>query len=89
MDRSNLRGEPVKRASVYMPAELHDILREFAARKNASLSTVILAAIEDTYEDEIDLIAGELGLAEHLADPSSSVSLEALVAKRRARGRLT
>ncbi|MDO8614473.1 MAG: DUF6290 family protein [Dehalococcoidia bacterium] len=83
MQRSNFRRQPSKRASVYLPDELHEILTEFAARKNASLSTIILAAIEDTYEDEIDIIAGEMGLAEYLANPEDSISIQDLIAKRR------
>jgi hypothetical protein len=68
-----------------MPDDLHELMRELAVRKKTSMSKLILAAIEDTYEDEIDAIAGERGLAEHLADPSSSISWAELKSKLRAK----
>ena len=64
----------MRRVLVSIPDDLHELLREFAMRKGASMSRVILAAIEDTYEDELDAIAGERALAQHLADPLSTVS---------------
>jgi hypothetical protein len=75
----------VTRILVSLPADLHELLRELAVRKRTSMSKLILAAIEDTYEDEIDAIAGERGLAEHLADPSSSISWEELKSRLRAK----
>lgn len=71
----------MKRILVSMPEELHELMRELAARKKTSMSRLILAAVEDTYEDEIDAIAGEIGLAEHLDDPSSSISWDELKAR--------
>jgi hypothetical protein len=68
-----------------MPEELHELVRELAVRKGTSMSKLILAAVEDTYEDEIDAIAGEKGLEEHLADPSSSISWEELKARLKAK----
>lgn len=72
------------RILVSIPSELHDLLKELAVRNKTSMSKLILAAVEDTYEDEIDAIAGERGLAEHLADPSSSVSWDEVKEKLRA-----
>jgi hypothetical protein len=48
------------------------------------MSKLILAAVEDTYEDEIDAVAGERALARHLADPASSVSWDELKVRLRA-----
>jgi metal-responsive CopG/Arc/MetJ family transcriptional regulator len=71
----------MKRIPVSIPDELHEELRELARRKKTSMSRLVLAAIEDTYEDELDAIAAELGLQEYLADPSSAVSWEELKAR--------
>ena len=68
----------MRRILVSMPEDLHELVRELAVRKGTSMSKLILAAVEDTYEDEIDAIAGEKGLEEHLADPSSSISWDEL-----------
>lgn len=62
------------RILVSIPDDLHECLKELAVRNRTSMSKLILAAVEDTYEDEIDAVAGERALAEHLADPTSAVS---------------
>ena len=73
----------MKRVLVSIPDELHELLRELAHRKRTSMSKLILAAVEDTYEDQIDVIAGEVGLAEYLANPEDSISIQDYIAKRR------
>ena len=73
----------MKRVLVSIPDELHELLRELAHKKRTSMSKLILAAVEDTYEDEIDVIAGEIGLAEYLANPEDSISIQDYIAKRR------
>jgi Arc/MetJ-type ribon-helix-helix transcriptional regulator len=75
----------MKRILVSMPEELHELMRELAVRKKTSVSRLVLAAVEDTYEDEIDVIAGEKGLQEYLADPSSSIGWEELKARLKAK----
>lgn len=72
----------MKRILVSMPDELHELMRELAVRKKTSVSRLVLAAVEDTYEDEIDVIAGEKGLAEYIANPEDSISIEEYIAKR-------
>jgi len=73
----------MKRVLVSIPDELHELLRELAHKKRTSMSKLILAAVEDTYEDQIDVIAGEIGLAEYLANPEDSISIQDYIAKRR------
>ena len=73
----------MKRVLVSIPDDLHELLRELAHRKRTSMSKLILAAVEDTYEDQIDVIAGEIGLAEYLANPEDSISIQDYIAKRR------
>ncbi len=72
------------RILVSMPDELHDLMREIAVRNKTSMSKLILAAIEDTYEDDIDALAGERALSRHLADSSSSISWDELKNRLRA-----
>jgi hypothetical protein len=72
------------RILVSMPDDLHDLLRELALRNKTSMSKLILGAIEDAYEDEIDAIAGERALTRHLADSSSSISWDELKLRLRA-----
>lgn len=72
----------MRRILVSMPEELHELMRELALRKRTSVSKLILAAVEDTYEDEIDVIAGEKGLEEYLADPAAAITLDELIARR-------
>jgi len=73
----------MKRVLVSIPEDLHGLIRELAHRKKTSMSRLILAAVEDTYEDAIDMIAGEIGLAEYLANPEDSISIQDYIAKRR------
>ncbi len=73
------------RILVSMPDDLHELLKEVAVRKKTSMSKLILGAIEDTYEDDIDAAAGERALAEDLADPSGSISWDELSKRLRAK----
>jgi len=72
------------RILVSIPDDLHDVLRELAVRNRTSMSKLILAAVEDTYEDEIDAIVGERALARHLAEPSSYASWDEVKTRLRA-----
>lgn len=72
------------RILVSIPDDLHDTLKEMALRNRTSMSRLILAAVEDTYEDEIDAIVGERALAEHMADPISAVSWDEVKQRLRA-----
>ncbi len=67
-----------KQIAVYVDDDMHELIGLLAKQHSTSMSRLVLAAIEDTYEDQLDAIAGELGLAEYLADPSSAISWEEL-----------
>lgn len=73
----------MKRVLVSIPDDLHELIRELALRKKTSMSKLLLSAFEDLYEDEIDVIAGEKGLAEYLANAEESISIQDYMAKRR------
>lgn len=66
----------MKKLMVYLPEEVHDMLRELAFRNKTTMAAVIRQAIEETYEDDIDAIIMERELEEYVRDPSSAMSWE-------------
>ncbi len=73
----------MKKLLVSLPDELHEALRAIAFRHRTSMAELVRSATETVYEDEMDAIEAEKGLEEYLADPSSSISLDEYVEKRR------
>ena len=73
-----------KQIAVYVDDDMHELIGLLAKKHSTSMSRLVLAAIEDTYEDQLDAIAGELGLAEYLADPASAINWEELKHRLRA-----
>ncbi len=73
----------MRKLLVSLPDEVHEALREIAFRHRTSMSELVRSATEQVYEDEIDSIELEKGLDEYLADPSSAISLDDYIAKRR------
>jgi predicted transcriptional regulator len=67
-----------KNITVYVDDEMHKLVGLLAEKHSTSMSRLVLAAIEDAYEDDIDSIAGERGLKEHLADPNSGINWDEL-----------
>jgi hypothetical protein len=47
------------------------------------MSRLMRTAVETVYEDELDAIAGEIGLEDYLSDPNHGISVEELMARRR------
>jgi hypothetical protein len=66
----------MKRVQVLLDEDVHEERRRLAARKNSTMSALVRYAVDLSFEDELDAIAGEMGLEEHLRDPSSSISWE-------------
>ena len=50
-----------KQIAVYVDEDMHELIGLLAKKHSTSMSRLVLAAIEDTYEDQLDAIAGELG----------------------------
>jgi len=73
----------MKRLLVTLPDDLHEELRELAHRKKTTMSRLMRVAVETVYEDELDVISGELGLEDFLNDPDQGISIEELRARRR------
>jgi hypothetical protein len=76
-----LYPEVVKMAKllVYLDDDAHEDLKELAHRHKTTMAALVRYAIDKTFEDQLDVIAGERGLEEYLRDPSSAVSLDDLL----------
>ena len=64
---------------VYMDDDSHEDLKELAHRHKTTMAALVRYAIDKTFEDQLDVIAGERGLEEYLRDPTSAVSLDDLL----------
>lgn len=72
----------MKKLLVSIDDEVYEDLRVLAFRKRAPLAALVRYAIDRTFEDELDAIAGERALEEAARDPSSSISWEEYKARR-------
>ncbi|MGH7621356.1 MAG: hypothetical protein ACREMU_03365 [Gemmatimonadaceae bacterium] len=59
-----------------MEDERYEALRRLAFEKKAPMADLVRYAIEETFEDDLDGIEGEIALDEHLRDPSGSMTIE-------------
>jgi hypothetical protein len=66
----------VKRVTTYFDDDYYDYVRELAKRKQTSMSALLRYSLDLTFEDDIDVIAAEMALAEAERDPSSTISLD-------------
>jgi hypothetical protein len=66
----------VKKLLVYLDDDFHEDVKELAHRKRTSMAALVRYALDYTFEDELDAIAGERSLEEYLRDPSSAISLD-------------
>jgi hypothetical protein len=65
-----------KKLLVYLDEDFHEDLKELAHRKKASMASLVRYALDLTFEDDLDAIAGQRSLEEYVRDPSSAVSLD-------------
>ena len=72
----------MKRLLIYLDEERHEDLKELAHRKKTTMAALVRYALDKTFEDELDAIAGEQTLAEAAASPESSSSWEEYKAQR-------
>ncbi len=75
----------MKKLMVYLDDDFHGDLKTLAFRKKTTMAALIRYALDKTFEDELDAIAGERALEEAARDPSSTMSWEEYKASR-ARG---
>ena len=66
----------MKKLLVYLDEDTHEELKILALRKKTTMAALVRHALDATFEDELDAIAGQLGLEEYLNDPSSSITLD-------------
>ena len=66
----------MKRLLVNLDDDMYEDLRRLAFDKNVPMAKLVRFAIDKTFEDELDIIAGMRNLEEHLRDPSGSVTIE-------------
>ena len=78
----------MKRTMVYLPDEIHEGLRELAFDKRVSMAELIRRAVEFAYGEVLEDIRDmEIEMADYLADPSTSISIDELIAEHQARVR--
>jgi hypothetical protein len=71
-----MKGDWMAKLLVYLDEDFHGDLKELAHRKKTSMAALVRYALDKTFEDELDVIAGEASLEEYLRDPSSGISLD-------------
>ena len=72
----------MKKLMIYLDDELHEDLKALAFRKRTTMAALVRYALDRTFEDELDAIAGERALEEAARDPSSTMTLEEYLEKR-------
>lgn len=71
----------MKRLLVSLEDERYEDLRRLAFEKKAPMAKLVRYAIDKTFEDDLDRIAGMRGLEEYLKDPSGAITIEELLEK--------
>lgn len=72
----------MKKLLVYLDEDSHEDLKLLALRKKTTMAALVRHAIDATFEDELDAIAGQRALEEHLQDPSSTMTLDDFLKER-------
>ena len=67
---------------VYLDEDFHADLKELALRKKTTMAALVRYALDLTFEDDLDVIAGERALDEALRDPSSTITLDEYIKRR-------
>ena len=61
---------------VYLDEDFHADLKELALRKKTTMAALVRYALDYTFEDDLDAIAGQRSFEEYLRDPASAISLD-------------
>jgi len=72
----------MKKLTAYLDDGFHEDLKILAFRKRTTMAALARFAMDRTFEDELDVIAGERALEEAARDPSSVMTLEEYKARR-------
>jgi hypothetical protein len=83
MSRYHVEGPlKIKKLLVYLDEERLEDFRQLAKRNKTTMSNLARYAIEEVFEDQLDVVAGERGLEKIRRDPSSTVPLEVFLKER-------
>ena len=66
----------MKRLLVSVDEERYEDVRRFAFEKKVPMAELVRHAIEETFEDQLDAIAGQRGVENYLGHPEDYVPLE-------------
>lgn len=72
----------MKKLMIYLDEDMHEDLRILAFRKRTTMAALVRYALDKTFEDDLDVIAGERALDEYAADPKSAITLDDYMEKR-------
>ena len=72
----------MKKLMIYLNEDVHEDLRQLAFRKRTSMAALVRYAVDKTFEDELDVIAGERALEEAARNPESTMTLAEYIEKR-------
>ena len=72
----------MKKLMIYLDEDLHEDLKALAFRKRTTMAALVRYALDRTFEDDLDVIAGERALEEAARDPSKTMTLEEYLEKR-------
>jgi hypothetical protein len=72
----------MKKLMVYLDNDMRDDLRLLAFRKRTTMAALVRYALDKTFEEEMDVIAGERALEEYAASPAAAVTLDEYLEKR-------
>ena len=66
----------MKKLTAYLDDDLHEDLKALAFRRRTTVAALVRYALDRTFEDDLDVIAGERALEEASRDPSGMMTLE-------------
>ena len=72
----------MKKLMVYLDEDFHEDLKRLALQKKTTMAALVRYALDKSFEDELDAIAGERALEEALTDPSSTITLDEYIKRR-------
>ncbi len=72
----------MKRLMISVDDDTHEDLRVLASRKRSTMAALVRYALDKTFEDDLDVIAGERALEEAQRDPSGMITIEEYMARR-------
>jgi hypothetical protein len=72
----------MKKLMIYLDEDAHEDLKALAFRKRTTMAALVRYALDRTFEDDLDVMAGERSLEEAARDPSRAMTLEEYLEKR-------